>query len=59
MARNLVIGSWVAAGIVAALALLDIFTGFPFAGRLIFDITMLIACALTIYMGYDTWREFR
>ncbi len=49
------------AGIVAAVAVLDIATGIPFSGKhtMVMDILFIISALIVIYLGWDTRREMR
>lgn len=55
--KRLLIGSMVASGIVAVTAIVDLVIGIPYSGMMVFDILFLIASALVIYMGYETFKE--
>ena len=57
--KQMVIGSMVVAGLVAAAAIADIVLGVPFAGRMIMDIMFLIGAAIVIYMGWDAYQDQR
>lgn len=57
--KQMILGSMVAAGLVALAALVDIVSGYPFAGRLVFDIIFLIAAGLVIYLGWDAYQDVK
>lgn len=60
MTKNLIFGSMGAAAIVAILAVLDLTISVPFAGySKAMDICFLIASAIILYMGWETFRENR
>jgi threonine/homoserine/homoserine lactone efflux protein len=60
MTKNMIFGSMAAAGIVALLAILDLALKFPFAGySLTFDILMLVASLIVLYLGWDSYRDNR
>lgn len=51
------IASGVVAGIVLIAAILDIVSGFPFAGKMFLDIVFIISALIIGYMCYDTLAE--
>jgi len=55
--KKMIIGSMVAAGLVAVAAAADLAMGFPFAGHVVMDITFLVSAALVMYLGYDAYKE--
>lgn len=55
--KNLVMGSFAVAGLVAAAAVLDMILGFPFAGQMTFDILFLVAAAIVGYLAYDAYKD--
>ena len=55
--KRLLLGSMVAAGLVAVTAVIDLIIGIPYSGMLVFDIMFLVSAALVIYMGYETLKE--
>jgi hypothetical protein len=57
--RNVVLGSMGLAGLMALLSIVDIALGFPFAGRIVFDVMFILAAALVIYMGIDCLKGLR
>lgn len=59
--KTLVVASMAIAGIVAAVAVLDIVTGIPFSGKhtMVMDILFIISALIVIYLGWDTRREMR
>lgn len=59
VSKNTIIISWSVSGLVAILALLDIFTESPFAGQTTMDIMFLVCAALVGYMGYDAYKDLK
>jgi hypothetical protein len=60
MIKNMIFGSMGVAGLVAALAILDLSLQIPFAGySLTLDILLLIASAIIGYLSWETYRENR
>jgi hypothetical protein len=60
MAKKLIYGAMGAAGLVALLAILDLSLKVPFGGySMAMDILYLVAAAIVLYMGWDTYRENR
>ena len=57
--KNMIIGSWIAAGLVAVVAVLDLALGIPFNRLMIMDITLLIGAAVVFYMGWDAYQDLR
>jgi hypothetical protein len=57
MPQRLIIISMIAAGLVAAAALVDIVLGIPFSQKIVMDVMFLIGAAIVIYMGYDAYRD--
>ncbi len=58
--RRLLTASAIAAGVVGGMALLDMITGFPFAGfSTTMDIMFLISSLLVIYMVRQCFQELR
>lgn len=57
--KNMVIGSGVVSGLVAALAVLDFVTGIPFNQMVILDVTLLLGAAGVLYMCWDSYQDFR
>ena len=56
--KNLVFGSFGAAGLVAVLAILDIATGsFPFAGSIVMDILFILSAAIVGYLAWDAYKD--
>ena len=49
--KNLVFGSFGAAGLVAVLAILDLATTFPFAGSMVMDILFILSAAIVGYLA--------
>jgi hypothetical protein len=60
MTKKLIFFAIGAAGVVALLAVLDLSLKFPFGGySMVMDILYLVAAAVVLFMGWDTWRENR
>ena len=57
--KNMIIGSWIAAGLVAVVAVLDLALGIPFNRLMIMDIMLLIGAAVVFYMGWDAYQDLR
>ena len=58
--KNMIIGSWIVAGIVALAAILDLALNFPFNGEMkLMDILFLVGAAVIFYMGWDAYRDLR
>jgi len=58
--KRMIIGSVVAAGIVALLSILDLIIGIPFAGfSMLMDIMFIVAAALVGYLGWDAYQDLR
>lgn len=55
--KNLIYASFGAAGVVAALCLLDMATGIPFARQMLFDILFLVASAIVGYLAWDAYQD--
>ncbi|MBC8113430.1 MAG: hypothetical protein H7062_03570 [Candidatus Saccharimonas sp.] len=56
--KNLVFGSFGAAGLVAVLAILDIATrSFPFAGSITMDILFILSAAIVGYLAWDAYKD--
>jgi hypothetical protein len=55
--KNLVFGSFGAAGLVAVLAILDIVTTFPFAGSMTMDILFILSAAIVGYLAWDAYKD--
>lgn len=55
--KNLVFASFGAAGLVAALAIVDIATKFPFAGSTTMDILFLVSSAIVGYLAWDAFKD--
>ena len=55
--RRMVIFGFVTSAIVGVATILDMAIGWPFAGRIGFDLTFLLCSALLGYMSYDTWHD--
>ncbi|MCA9011210.1 MAG: hypothetical protein KDB01_15775 [Planctomycetaceae bacterium] len=57
--RNIVFGSMGVAGLMGVAAILDLVLSAPFGGQMVWDIMLLLAAALVIYMGIDCLKEIR
>lgn len=58
MTKNMIYGSMGAAGLVALLSILDLTLKVPFGGySMLMDILYLVAAAIVLYMGWETFRE--
>jgi len=55
--KNLVMGSFAVAGLVAVAAILDMLIQIPFAGQMTFDILFLVAAAIVGYLAYDAYKD--
>jgi len=55
--KNLVFGSFGAAGLVGVLAILDIVTTFPFAGTMLLDILFILSAAIVGYLAWDAYKD--
>ncbi|RLT21162.1 MAG: hypothetical protein DWI29_02480 [Planctomycetota bacterium] len=58
-ARNIVFGSLGVAALMAVAAILDIVVGMPFGGQMVWDIMLILAAGLVIYMGIDCLKGIR
>jgi len=58
-ARNIVFGSLGVAALMAVAAILDIALGLPFGGQMVWDIMLIFAAGLVIYMGIDCLKDIR
>ena len=64
--KKLVIGSMIAAGLVALAAVCDFFFAFPFSGTAdgqdhtwLMDILFVIAAGIIGYLAYDSYKDLR
>lgn len=59
--KNMVIGSMVAAAIVAAAAICDFFIGIPFGGThtKMMDILFIICAGIVGYLGWSSYKELK
>lgn len=58
--KNMIIGSWVVAGLVALVAILDLALGIPFDRRMVvMDVLFLIGAAVIFYIGWDAFQDLR
>ena len=58
-ARNIVFGSLGVAALMAVAAILDIVVGMPVGGQMVWDIMLILAAGLVIYMGIDCLKGIR
>ena len=58
-ARNIVFGSLGVAGLMGGAAILDLALGVPFGGQMIWDIMLILAAGLVVYMGIDCLKDIR
>ena len=57
LSKNLVFGSFGAAGGVALLSLLDLVLKVPFAGSVTMDILFILSAAIVGYLGWDAYKD--
>lgn len=59
--KRFIIGSWIVAGIVAIVALLDLTLKMPFGGNftMVMDILFLISAAILGYLCWDAWKDLQ
>lgn len=55
--KQLVFGSFGAAGFVAALCLIDLVLKMPFGGSMLLDILFLLASAIVAYLAWDAYKD--
>jgi len=55
--KSMVVGSMIAAGVVAAASVMDLVFKFPFSGQILMDVMFLIGAGLVGYMGYDAYQD--
>lgn len=55
--KKMILGSMIAAAVVALAALVDLVAGFPFAGQMIMDIMFLVGAAIVLYLGWDAYKD--
>lgn len=58
-ARNIVFGSLGVAALMGIAAILDLVLGLPFGGQMVWDIMLILAAALVVYMGIDCLKDIR
>ena len=58
-ARNIVFGSLGVAALMAVAAILDMALGLPVGGQTVWDIMLILAAGLVIYMGIDCLKDIR
>ena len=58
-ARNIVFASLGVSGLMAIAAILDMALQIPFGGQMTWDIMLLLAAGLVIYMGIDCLKDIR
>jgi hypothetical protein len=59
LSQRLVFASFGAAGLVAAVCLLDIVTGIPFSRQMVFDILFLLSAGVVGYLAWDAYKDLR
>ncbi|MEX0703242.1 MAG: hypothetical protein WD069_14205 [Planctomycetales bacterium] len=57
--KQMILGSMVAAALVAVAAIVDLVAGFPFARSIVFDAVFLIAAGLVLYLGWDAYQDVK
>lgn len=55
--KQLIFGSFGAAGFVAALCLLDLVAKVPFGGSMLLDILFLLSSAIVAYLAWDAYKD--
>jgi len=55
--KQLVFGSWGAAGLVAVMCLVDLALGFPFNRSMLLDILFLLSAAIVGYLAWDAYKD--
>ena len=55
--KSMVVGSMIAAGVVAVASVMDLVFKFPFSGQILMDVMFLIGAGLVGYMGYDAYQD--
>lgn len=55
--KKMVVGSMIAASLVAVMAILDLAIKVPFAGQMKMDVAFLIGAGLVGYMGWESYKE--
>ncbi|MEJ7594663.1 MAG: hypothetical protein WKF77_24295 [Planctomycetaceae bacterium] len=58
-ARNIVFGSLGVAALMGVVAILDLVLGMPFGGQSVWDIMVILAAGLVIFMGIDCLKDIR
>ena len=58
-ARNIVLGSLGVTALMGVAAILDMAFGMPFGGQTVWDIMLILAAGLVIYMGIDCLKDVR
>ncbi len=58
-ARNIVFGSLGVAALMGVAAILDLVLGMPFGGQSVWDIMVILAAGLVIFMGIDCLKDIR
>ena len=58
--KNMIIGSWVVAGLVALIAILDLALAIPFNREsVVMDVLFLLGAGVIFYMGWDAFQDLR
>jgi hypothetical protein len=55
--KSMVVGSMIAAGVVAVASVMDLVFKFPFSGQILMDVMFLVGAGLVGYMGYDAYQD--
>ncbi len=58
-ARNIVFGSMGVAALMGVAAILDLALGIPFGSQRVWDVMLIFAAGLVIYMGVDCLKDIR
>ena len=55
--KRMIIASWSLAGLVAALAVIDMVIGLPFGGQVVMDAFFILGAGLVAYLAYDAYKD--
>lgn len=58
-ARNLVFASLGVSALMVIAAIIDLALGIPFGGQMTWDIMLILAAGLVVYMGIDCLKDIR
>ncbi len=58
-ARNIVFGSLGVSALMAIAAIIDLALGIPFGGQMTWDIMLILAAGLVVYMGIECLKDIR